>query len=225
MWPHCHALLPGSPRRLDCPPAPPVPVCHTRGEIACRFRAWCRQCCQDACAGSPRCICLSPYPAVGVALLPALAHASFPLLPSLAPHALVARLMEGVPSHPCPRLYSPSTPSLLMGTPEVSSSQGNYSTPGVLMPCGNSTPPPTPWWSPLWFSATPEALCPPLSVYHPRGLAGRVFLLAGDPRHFPSSRPMAASRFCCSLALGGGVGVGALAGRCTPWFIVRAASH
>ena len=34
---------------------------------------------------------------------------------------------------------------------------GNSSTPGVSMPCGDSTPPHIPWRSPLGFLTTPEA--------------------------------------------------------------------
>ena len=41
--------------------------------------------------------------------------------------------------------------------------RGNSSTPGVLVPCGNSTPPSTPWRYPNGFSATPEASRPPSS--------------------------------------------------------------
>ena len=39
LWPRVWPLLPGAPRRLDRPPAPPTPVCRTCGASACRFRA------------------------------------------------------------------------------------------------------------------------------------------------------------------------------------------
>ena len=42
----------------------------------------------------------------------------------------------------------------LGGQSGVLSPQGNFSTPGVSMPCGDLTPPRTPWQPPLGFSAT-----------------------------------------------------------------------
>ena len=64
----------------------------------------------------------------------------------------------------------------------------------------------------------------PLLVSHYGGLAGRIFLSAGNPRPFPSSCPMAASCNCCNRVLRGVVCRGAPAGRCAPWFVFCAAS-
>ena len=69
-----------------------------------------------------------------------------------------------------------------------------------------------------------RGLRPPLSVSHSGGLPSRVFPPVGNPCPFPSSRPMAASRSCCSRIPGGDVGGGAPSGRCTPCFVFCSAS-
>ena len=67
------------------------------------------------------------------------------LLPLPAPLYLLAQVMGGVLSPTCPRTSSPVTLLSLVATPGVSSPRGNASNPGVSMPCGDSTPPPTLW--------------------------------------------------------------------------------
>ena len=79
LWPCGRPLLPESPRRLDRLLAPPAPVSLTRSR-AQAWRRWRRQRRWDACAGSPRCLRLTPYPAVGLAAVPSPDRASSPRL-------------------------------------------------------------------------------------------------------------------------------------------------
>ena len=94
-------------------------------------------------------------------------------------------------------------------TPEVSSPRGNSSTLGVSMPYGNPTLPYTPWQTPPGFSATPEALPPPLCLSHSRGLAGWFFRrqetpslsLFSAPCFHPSPSASASSIMASKVAL------------------------
>ena len=81
-----------------------------------------------------------------------------PILSSSQPliaHALVYQVVGGVLSPPRSRLYSPGSLSPLVVTPGVSSPRGNSATLGVSIPCGDLTPPRTPWRSPPEFSIIP----------------------------------------------------------------------
>ena len=60
--------------------------------------------------------------------------------------------------HPCPSLLG--SPSHTVVTLGVLFPWGNSATRGVLVPCGESTSPPTPWRDPHGLSATPESLQP-----------------------------------------------------------------
>ena len=93
-----------------------------------------------------------------------------PLLPPSAPLSSVYWLVGGFPSptHSC--TSSPGTPLPLVATPGVSSPPDNSSTQGVSMPCGDSTPPCTPWRSTPGFSAIPQASQTPSSPLTPEGL-------------------------------------------------------
>ena len=83
------------------------------------------------------------------------------LSPLPSPCALVARVVGDVLSPPCPRLSSLGALAPSLVTLGIHSSPGNSVNPGLLLPCGNLTPPLTPWHDPHGFSATPEALRPP----------------------------------------------------------------
>ena len=64
-------ILPEALRWMDCQPAPPAPVCRTRGTIAYCFWAWRRRHRRNAFSGGPRCCPPPPCPAVGAAAPPA----------------------------------------------------------------------------------------------------------------------------------------------------------
>ena len=91
---------------------------------------------------------------------------------------------------PCPRSSSPSPTLVAVGPPGVSFPRGSLATPGVLAPCGDSTPPPTPWWPPWGFLPLRRPRgpppCPPLWGNH-------------GPLRRPRSpcRCPALPRFCC----------------------------
>ena len=108
--------------------------------------------------------------------------------------AVVSRVVWEFPPPLRPRPPSTGTPSPLGFTPEVLSPWGNSSTPGVSMPLGNLTPPPTPCQSPAKFSATPEALGPPSLPPTPEDSTAALFCrpttLSLSPRFTPC-RPLA----------------------------------
>ena len=76
----------------------------------------------------------------------------------LLPHPLLSWVAGEFLSPPRPVCLPQALPCP-SGVPlEYLSTHGNSSTPGVLVPLGNSTPPPNPWRSLMWFSTTLEAL-------------------------------------------------------------------
>ena len=81
--------------------------------------------------------------------------------PPPAPCTPVAWVVGGFSSPPCPCPSSLGSPLPVVVAPGVLSPRGNSATPGVSVPCGDSTPPPTPWRYPREFSTTPEASRPP----------------------------------------------------------------
>ena len=107
--------------------------------------------------GVPALLVSSKVPRCGRSGAAILGPTIFSPLLTPAPCASVDWLAGGVPYPHCPRPPSPSTLLPVVGTLGVPYPRGNASNPGVLMPCGNSTPPPNPWRSPLGFFATPEA--------------------------------------------------------------------
>ena len=86
------------------------------------------------------------------------------------PCAPVPQVMGGVSSPSCPRPSSPSSPSPAVVTLGVSPYWGNYAPPGASVPCGESTPPSTPWQDPSEFSVATEASRPPSSSPTPKEL-------------------------------------------------------
>ena len=144
--------------------------------------------------------------------------------PPVAPRALVARMVEGFMFPPCPPSVLPQNYFSFCGNlrgfiplRQLFHSGGVDALRQLDSPSHSLAPPPR-------VFRHSGGLMPPLSVSHSRGLAVRVFLPAGNPHPFPSSRPMAASRTSCGCVLGYGVGSGAPAGRCVPWIIFRADS-
>ena len=119
-------------------------------------------------ASSVLAVCLGGVLALSVsAAVPCCGHVAAAVLgppilalaPPPAPLALVAQVVVELPSPNPPPPPTPGPPSPAVAIPGVSSPWGNASTPGVLMPCGDSTPPPTPWQSPWGF----------LPLHRPRG--------------------------------------------------------
>ena len=131
------------------------------------------------------------------------------LLTPSDPLSALAQVVWGLPSPPRPLPSSPVTLSPSVATPGVSSPRGNVSTPGVLMPCDDSTPPPTPWRSPWGFQTLrrPRGIlrihslrrawsplrrpASPSFASHYIGLACRVFPSTGYPLPCLGSFPMA----------------------------------
>ena len=180
MWPYGRLISPESPGRLDCPLAWPAPLSRTR------LRAWVWHC-RNTSAGSPRCLCPPPCPAVGSSA------------PQPVPHPLVAaagsvRLFfsggGGFLSSSCPLPSSPIIPSPLVGTPEVLSPPGQLFHSGgvnalrqldspshsLMVPSGvfchsgglaAPSLPPTSEDSPAGFSASRQNL--PLPWFSPHG--------------------------------------------------------
>ena len=109
--------------------------------------------------------------------------------PPPAPRASVARVLGGFLSPSHPGLSSPGTPSPSVVTTEVSSPRGNSATQWVSMPCGDSTPPPTPWRYPLGFPPLHRPCGPP-----PRPPFPRTREPLQRPRDPPNCRPLPRTR-------------------------------
>ena len=90
-------------------------------------------------------------------------------------------------SPPCPRPFVPGTPLSLRIPLEVPLPQANSSSPGLLVPLGDSTAPTTPWRPPTRFSATPEASGPPS--------------LSPTPEDLPSGFPLRLANLSLFLVL------------------------
>ena len=126
----------------------------------------------------------------------------------------VSRVAVGFPSPNHPFLSVPGTPSPSRVTTEVLSPRGNYVTLGVLVPLGNSTPPPAPWHPPPGFSGSLEASSPPYPSPTSEDLP--VFLPTGYPIPVPSLRIIAAAFSRYVRFLGGCIRCGASISCCTP---------
>ena len=83
------------------------------------------------------------------------------LSPPSAPCVLADQVVGGVLSPPRPNPSSLGLPLPVVFTPGGLSPRSNSATPGVSVPCSDSTPPPTPWQDHRGFSATLEDLRPP----------------------------------------------------------------
>ena len=146
---------------------------------------------------------------------PGLLAISLPLLLSLL--ALVSWVTGEFTFPPRPCVSAPGTP-YLRGPYGGFFPLGNSSTLGVSIKVGNSNPLPTPWRSPLVFSATPEASCPPSLIPTLEDSP------EGSPLPSPLFYPMAASRSRCVRVLKGDLPDVSSASLYTPWYLFRASS-